>query len=267
MTLFDGISFGVAVVSAGAVVTVVARKFRILRAIDVKAITEDRHERLKGDLIAKRLSRKFVDVWKTVVTTTDPARRGAQKLYHAAVTKVETLEREYRVRSHLRGSPNNPQSIARVVALLEEAQQLLKDGEAEKAEQKFIEVISLHPTSAQAFQGLGEIYLAHKDYQHAKESLRHAIKLAPLATVNYLDLAELYQRTGQPAKAAEQCQKAVALEPNDPKNLDALITACIMSGDHPHASATLKQLEAVNPENQKLAELRESVAALKKTSS
>jgi len=238
------------------------RKALFLRTIDVNAIPQDRAALVKNDLFATRLSRKFIVVSRWVTTRSQPARQKIQERYGALVEKVETLEREYRVRAMLKRSSVDPQTTARIQAILDEANQLLKDEELEKAEQKYIEVISLQPTEGEAFQGLGEVYMAKKDYTHAKESLKHANKLSPRSTAILLDLADVYQLTGHQQKALEECRKSVALEPNDPKSLHALFVASIAVGNKQLAKSTLTQLAAINPDNQKLSEYREQLSGM-----
>ena len=179
-----------------------------------------------------------------------------------AVSKVEQMEHEYRRRSRASRPLAKLEEDTRVPALLEEATTLRKAGEYEKAEQKHIEAISMAPQSIEAFQSLGELYLEQKEYEHAKESLQYALKLSPKNTAILLDLAGIHTTIGDHAAALSRCQQAVTIEPNDPKNLHALLQASIVMQERDLAERTLKQLEAANPENQKLPELKEMVSAL-----
>lgn len=259
---FDFLTLGVFFITLLVIGIISGRKAMFLRTIDVSAIPRDRTAFVKSDLLANRLARKFVVASRWVTTHMQPVRQTVLGRYGKLVEKVETLEREYRVRAMLKRSTIDPQTTVRIQAILDEANQLLKDGELEKAEQKYIEVISLQPAAGEAFQGLGEVYMAKKDYQHAKESLKHAVKLSPRSTAIFLDLAELYHVTGLDHKALEECRKAVALEPNDPKSLHALFVTSIAVGNKQLAKSTLAQLASANPDNQKLSEYREQISSM-----
>lgn len=260
--IVDEITLGIFLAALIVLGVVSFRKLSFLRTIDANAIPKDRAALVKKDLIANRLSRKFVTVSRWATVHAQPTGRYVQKQFQRLVKRVDTLEREYRVRAMLKRSNPDPQTTVRAEALLTEADALMKTEEFEKAEHKYIEVISLQPQQAAAFQGLGEVYLQKKDYDHAKESLLHAVRLMPRSAAVYLDLAEVYRLSGHPQKALEQCRKAVALEPNDPKNLHALLTVGIIVGDKQLAQSTLAQLEAANPDNQKLSEYKEQVSAM-----
>lgn len=239
------------------------RKTSLLRRLDANAVRAMMDDRVKSDLIAKRLSRKLTTLTRRATGAAAPLWQKAQERYAKFLARVETMEREYRVRAiqQTSGTPN--ESLARVLSLLEEAQQCVKAGELEKAEQMYIQVISLHPKNTEAFHGLGKLYREKGDVVHAKESLRHAMKLSPGTAALSLDLAQVYEETGQTAKALEQYQRAARIEPNDPKTLDALLDASLRLNKKDLAATTLKKLEVANPENQKIQEFRERLATLR----
>ncbi|MFH1171651.1 MAG: tetratricopeptide repeat protein [bacterium] len=260
--MLDVLVLGLLILSFAVLVSIVVRKLIFLRTIDPDAAPHDRVAAMKGDLIANRLYRKLTTFSHQVSAYTQPVKLGAKKQFHRLRNRVEQLEREYRVRETLRQDHPEPEAQVRVQALLNEADHFVKEGTLDRAEQAYIEIVSLQPRTPEAFQGLGEIYLQKKDYAHAAESLEHATRLAPRMTAIYIDLARMYQETGFLQKALAQCQKAVEIEPNDPKSLDALLEVSIALGKKQLATETLTQLEMANPDNQKLSEFRERIAAI-----
>jgi tetratricopeptide (TPR) repeat protein len=260
--IIDALAWAGLVLSFGMLTVLAVRKIPLLRAIDVETIAKERHARVKKDLIAQRLRRKILFGMSWMQDQTKPLLEQAQEGLKRLVEKVENMEREYRHRSHASRPLAKLEEDTRIPALLEEAATLRKAEEYEKAEQKYIEAISMAPQSIEAFQGLGELYLEQKEYEHAKESLQYALKLSPKNTALLLDLADIHTALSDHAAALSCCQQAVAIEPNDPKTLHALLQASIVMQERDLAERTLQQLEAANPENQKLAELRELVAAL-----
>jgi tetratricopeptide (TPR) repeat protein len=252
----------VLLVSVCVLVVLGSRKISALRRIDVGAIHRDRETRIKGDIIASRLYRKFLRFGRGVTPFFQRVTHVGKKRYQRLVERIESLEREYRIRAARQQGENGQDAHASVTRLLEEANLLLKENEPKKAEQRFIEIIGLDPKSVDAFQGLGEAYIAQKEYPHARESFAHAIKIGGQSATLFLDLADVSRLTGDPLKAFEYCTQAVVREPNDPKSLDALLEASIALGKKDVALSTLKHLEAANPENQKLSEFRDRIEAL-----
>lgn len=260
--MIDTIALGGLFASLGTLIVIGVRKIPLLRAIDLETIAKERHARVKKDLIAQRLRRRILFGIDWIQGQSKPYFAKTQEALRRFVAKVEQMEQEYRRRSHASRPLTQLEEDTRVPALLEEALALRKAGEYEKAEQKYIETISMAPQSVEAFQSLGELYLEQKEYDHAKESLYYAFKLSPKNAAILLGLADINAAIGDHAAALSCCQQAVAVEPNDPKTLHALLQASIAMQERNLAERTLQQLEAANPENQKLPELKEMISAL-----
>lgn len=262
----DLISLIALLASLATIGTIVVRKFPELRALKVASLPQERHAQVKKELIAQRLRRKLLVAFRWTSVHTQPFRQELTRRVQAFVRRVETLEREYRTKAQALQTTTSEDALLRVTAILDEAEALQKEGKTEQAEHKYIEAIALAPSHAAAFRGLGELYLAQKDYEHAEESLRYALKLTPDDAHLLLDLADVYRATGDTAAVLRCCQGAVALGPNNPKSLDALLAASIAMHERDLAQRTFDQLVAVNPENQKLEELRQQIEALPSSS-
>ncbi len=63
-------------------------------------------------------------------------------------------------------------------------------------------------------------------------------------------------------QAVEYFEKALALEPKNPKYLDALLNISIIRKDKVRAGQILNVLKEVNPENNKISEWREQIERL-----
>jgi tetratricopeptide (TPR) repeat protein len=177
--------------------------------------------------------------------------------------------------------------------LLAECKDLKAKEDYQEAEKKCIEAISLDPKNKEAYYNLGEIYTALKDYEHAKEIYNFLIKLNAQDDIAYsglgniaaalgnfqeakddyihsiilnsktashhLDLCETYMALGDQINALKSCQEAVKLEPKNPRNLDALLKISIQTKNKSLAVRTFDKLKKVNPENQKLDELKKEI--------
>ncbi len=177
--------------------------------------------------------------------------------------------------------------------LLGDASAALGRGDLEGAEKKYIGVIRLDAKNKEAYRGLGDVYVKQGHANEAKETYAFLtqldpaddavlLKLSALAedegnledAVDYLQravllndnvsnrfakLAELLSALGQYPTALEAAIQAADLEPQNPKYLDLLAELAILSGDKEVAREAAASLRMVNPENHRLAVLKDTI--------
>ena len=78
----------------------------------------------------------------------------------------------------------------------------------------------------------------------------------------YLQLAGIYCNLENYQQAFLIAEQAGLIEPNNPRVLDFLIKISIIVQDKEAALRAYKQLKEVNPENQKLSEIKEKISQL-----
>ena len=78
----------------------------------------------------------------------------------------------------------------------------------------------------------------------------------------YHSLSGIYRHEEQYDKAATNLDKALKIEPANPKYLDALLDICIMKKDKIRAQEVFFKLKEVNPENKKLAVWEKEIATI-----
>lgn len=292
MTL-DYIALGVVVVSIGGILMILARKFPVLASIDTQRIPRHRNLETKADLIESRLYRKFMVYAQRLAQRIRPIFAWLEASRQRLRTWIRELEHRYQVpTAHLSdvGKAERSQQITR---LLEEGGELAKNEEYAESEKKYIEVISLDPKNVDAYKGLGELYYMMKDFEHAREVFQHALVLntkddamhARLGNIaaqlghfeeaqseylesvalnsqiadHHIDLGETYVQMHKPLEAFQSFSQAVKIEPNNPRNLDALIEQAIVLKKKDVAIQALRTLSDVNPENQKLKDFQERI--------
>lgn len=144
---------------------------------------------------------------------------------------------------------------------------------------------------------MAETYFKIKDFEHAKEIYGYLIKmnaqdsskeedqkevslkvginekekdysqstsLSNQVARHQVDLGGVFMATEEYEKALGCFQEAVKLEPNNPRNLDALIEVAIKLGDEELANEYYNKLKEVNPENEKLKDIIKEIRTLKK---
>jgi len=136
-----------------------------------------------------------------------------------------------------------------------ELRQLVKDGQALAAEKKYDEAIA-------AFQGvlarnvaapeevhfrIGQLQAEKKDWPAAEASYLKALEIKPGHAGATLELANVYQSSGQKEKAAEQMAKAQASGAGDANVQYSTGILHINAGRQDEAAAAFKKAIAIDP--------------------
>lgn len=297
MSPFDLIPLLIIIGSLTVIAVVIIRKFPNLAALNVEEIPQLVQARKKEQLLKERLARIFHGKGKKIAEWMVPVlkiwargqtafRRTFQRTYDAYCEYKEKLERE--ARKHLR-----PRDLK---AILAEADAAVKADKLDEAEKKFIEVIKADPKNLEAYRGLGKLYMEMEKYPEARETFLFLVKRKPsdgrawnrlgmiamtegkfedareyfdkavraddMIAVRHFDLGRAHKALGQESEAIEAFKEAVALEPGNPRFLDALVESAIMVGDKATAQSTLVKLIEANPENQKIAEFERRITEM-----
>lgn len=280
------------------IVVIIGRKFPTLASVNTVATSGAMAER-KHNLIEERLRRKVVSFWGRVTERAAPVTVATGKVWSAAHKKLVDLEHEYKVRSLpvFLSRRQRHKVDHEISATLDQARALMDDKEYPAAEEKIMQAVRLEPRSVPAFELLGELYMTTKEHGHAKEvyqyllkltgdsdaiyehlskadlaaghleeareELSHAIDLNRTVATYHVELAEVYTALNDPGKAFSSIQEATRLEPNNPKVLDQYVAISIAAEKKQFAEDAVARIEAVNPENSKIASWREQIAAIK----
>jgi tetratricopeptide (TPR) repeat protein len=293
MTMIIFISLATLAVIVAAVI--VLRKFPIVANLDLQNLTEEKESRKKRELIDKRLLERGREAGVTLRRRLVPLNKLweiIQTKFRRQVARVEKLlHYEELIKSRQKAKQTTLEERNKEVSdLLAQARACATDGNYDKAEEFYIAVIKIDKKSADAYHGLADAYFAKGAIEEAVQTYDFLtrflpnddallIKLSELAeerdkieeAINYLErataindaissrfsrLADLYGRVGQPELALEAIRQAVELEPRNPKYLDLLIENAILCADKKMAEKAYEDFRLVNPENQKLLELR-----------
>jgi Tfp pilus assembly protein PilF len=154
------------------------------------------------------------------------------------------------------------------------AREFFKKDDKLAAEEKLVEIISLDQKNLDAFFQLGDLYANQKKWPEARQTYAYALKLtrqpdavaASLHNITpqkiHFSLSSLEKEVGDLDAALENIREALELEPNNPRYLDLILDLSIIRKDKNLAREYWEKLAAVNPENNKLAEWKESIRSL-----
>ena len=267
-----------------AIIIVVVRKFSVLANLDVDTIQEERESKFKEQIIGNRLKRNFFKYYSRLARLFAPAGRQVVKFFKWMYQKLlEFKESDKDAGSSAVDIKETSEQ------LLTEAEELVKQGDTEKAEDKYIEIIALDSKSIKTFRNLGRLYYEKKNYGEARQTMEHAAKLleaelidavgreagtegvndsqrdeeysAHLAAI-YYDLVLVEQAMENYKEAIKTANKALKIEPNNPRYLDIKFEISIIDKDKANALDAYDKLKEVNPENQKLPDFKREISEL-----
>ena len=266
------------------VIIIVARKFSVLANLDVDSIQSEREAKFKEQIVSNRLKRNYFRYFAKLKQFSKPIGQAMGGFFQNLYKKLVEYKEDYHEQKQTETVNENIHE-----KLFSEIDELIEKDEPEKIEAKYIKIISLDSKSIKAFRGLGKLYFERKDFNEAKQTIEHAIRLlendynayesvenenldeeerAKKDSISrnlsgaYFDLTFVYKQQENYAEAIASVDKALAIEANNPRFLDTKLEISIINKDKNLAMETFEKLKAVNPENQKLEELAKQIDEL-----
>jgi len=279
-------------VCVAAIAVIVIGKFPQLTLIDAEALPQERETRKKKDIIHERVGRLTSQGWKKFAALVSPWLWRLRAAFRRAYSRVLALDRHFQAKKPAVPVPTT--GIRETVArLLHDAEDALRQGETDQAEDKYVEAIKLDPKNVRAYRGLGDLLLETKDYSKARDTFAYLVKMSvrscclahkgrscgefdikelmpcPAAPAvqgeiakNYFSLGVACRALGDLPAARAALEGAVAHEAANPKHLDLLLETCILEGDKDRSLEVFERLKTANPENQKLGSLLDKISAM-----
>ncbi len=152
----------------------------------------------------------------------------------------------------------DPKDRIALLQLIQQAQALEAEGRLAEAEKACLEVLEQLPDSPEAYVNLALVQAKQNAFDRAVAALNQGIDRLPGSEALIVRLGHTYLVSGQPFKALEEMDKALAL---NPRNVDALtVRAGILdaAGRKDEAREAYEQALQVEPESR---HLRMSLAA------
>jgi len=248
---------------------VIIKKLSQLKTINVESISQEKVARVKNQIILERLIRKFTDFKNLNRSLLGPVKDSVVNFFKDFYHKIIELEKNITDRTRPLKSVEVKQEAQ---TKINEGSQLFSQGLLDESENKYIEAINMEPRNADAYIGLSCVYVGKRDYKKARETSRYALKLLSKIGKNeengnakhklacgYADLSDIYQLENKNELALTNMQRAVELEPNNPRFLDSLLKISIILRNKDLALKVYSSLKAADPENKKLPEIKEEI--------
>ena len=272
------------------IITIIAiKKFPALANLDALNIPAEKEARFKEQIVSNRLKRIVLKWNSKIVRFLRPIPQSFNDFFKWIYAKLHDMRENYKGETYI----SSEELDVKINGLIEEAEELKRQDDLINAEKKLIEIIGLDSKNIKAFKLLARLYYERKDYEEAKQTFEHIIKLKEddedvydglahiaqeggnldLAKEDYMkalkinsrrgetfyNLSLVYEETKSFDEAIENMKKALKIEPNNPRYLDTMLRISIIKKDKILALNTYEKLNKVNPENQKLPEFKAQI--------
>ncbi len=249
-------------VCLGVVTIIVIRKFSVLANLDIDNIPAEKEARVKEQIISNRLKRNIIK-WTSKLTNLLRFVFEKLNIFGKWVYKKLIDIKDHYKHEELERKPEKKEET--VEELLVDVEELIKNEEKEEVEERLIKIIGLDSKNIKAFKMLANIYFEGGQHEEAKQTYEHILKLMR-ETENqkgeagiYFDIALIEKDRDNIGEAIVNFNKALEIEPNNPRYLDTLLETSIINKDKINATVAFEKLSEVNPENQKLKDFKEQI--------
>lgn len=275
----------VALVCLAGIGAVILRKFPQLTMIDIDSMPKERDAKKKKQIAEEKVHRAMSSFGQRVIDVSEVVFTWLRGRFRIAYARLREIER-----SMTPQLPISKDDISkRLPQLQAEAEVFMKEGNHVEAEKRLIEILRIDRKDADAYWGLGSILAATKRNAEAAEIFSYLAKLlrrragcthddAGIASSDrpcpapadihtdlgavFVDLGIVRKNAGDLPAAKAAFESSVAFGGDNPRHLDLLLEACILTGDKPRARRVFERLSQANPENQKLSTFEERITAL-----
>jgi tetratricopeptide (TPR) repeat protein len=258
-------------ISLSIIIVISVRKFSVLSNLDVDNIPAEKEARFKERIISNRIKRNTVKWWSKFSRLVAPLFVWLGDFLKDYYYKLHELKKEYQPEVKL--STDEKESL--IGKTLADVEELYRQEDYEAAEKSLIDIISQDPTNLKAFKKLADIYLEENNFEEAKQTYEHILKLLETKDLVadeiekdrqtaqiYFNLAEVESEQARYDQAITYAKQALKIEPNNPRYLDTMLEISIIKKDKIQALDAYEKLRKSNPENEKLDILREQIDEL-----
>lgn len=253
------------VASIAGIVYILLKKFPNIANINIETIAKEKESKVINRIMTDRLSRKVADSKKVAKEISQPILDVLGQGFNNFYQKITELEKKNIKNQPLKQIDIN-QNVKDKISTIKG---LLADADFTKAEDLAIEVIEMDDKNLDAYESLVQACIETKEYKKARETCRYLAKLLGKDDDNhrlancYADLGTIYELENKISLAMKNFQKAVELEPNNPRFLDLLLKISIILKNKPLAQEVFESLKKADPDNGKLTELKEEINGIK----
>ncbi len=252
--------FLIAFLAAGIAVVLVVRRWKDIALLDPNSLKEEQERQRREALILRRFERMRSEKVR-------PLKRLGREIGQVIDRSYQRLQEHVQAMEALYKTAKQPFSVTpltgeRIKELLTEARALARDLKWSEAERRYLEALTLDPRHADAYRGLGQMYIKQKSYVQAKETFEFLLKMKKADDATYAGLAEIVESEGRLDEAAALRVKAVQLSPRQPHRHAELAEFWLRHEDAKKALGAAEQAVELEPTSARYLELSLEAAIL-----
>lgn len=242
------------------------RHFPALAVLDADNIPEEKERRIKEKIIKDRMRRKF----RFLDNFFNKISKVLNKVSYIFWSKLENW-RDRKKEERMEKSLSDVSIEDKIKMIFAMAEDFINQENWVEAEKKLIEIISLDDKNFLAFSELGKVYQTQEKWQEAKQTLLYTVKLAELfpdkvnvndfSNLNY-SLALINKELDDVPAAMLSLDKALEIDPNNPRYLDLMLNLCIIKKDKNLATLFLDKIKKSNPQNNNISDWEKEIDIL-----
>ncbi|MEK9165509.1 MAG: hypothetical protein AAB525_01460 [Patescibacteria group bacterium] len=249
-------AFSIIIISLSIIIFIIYKKIPLLKHLDVEEFNKEKNK--KNSLLEERLKRNFNKIKDKMRLKNLRGINFTASRFNNHIKKLYSTVKKYKQDLILKSKVPEIKKDK-----LNQAQDLFRQGHLKEAEDVLIEIIKDDPKSLDGYRLLAEVYFESKIFVHAEATFEHIVKLAErlkqLRACDYLELASSKLKLDKLGEALQSAQKALKLEPLNPKILHFMLTTCIMCKQKDLAWRYYRKLKEINGEGEGLDELLEEL--------
>lgn len=296
--MYNIIPIIIIIISIAVIIYIIVRKLPFLANFEVDKMPTEIESETKTKIVEQRLERKARSALGKISPVVSKISQFGQEKFKKVYENLKNLENQYKKKpkkQEIATQQEYEDYEKKLDEMLKSAEDLIEQEKYEEAEKRYIEIIGIDPKSTEAFRGLGNLYLLMKNYDDAKQTFEHILKINEMddwayarlskvaqeqgdlskakdnikksleiknTAIHYFELAEVNNKLEEYDEALNNLQQALDIEPNNPKYLDLFITIAIKSKHKKSAANALEHLKEINPDNQKIEEFEAEIKEL-----
>lgn len=234
-----------------------------LHNLDIGAYEESKKRvETKSTILEERLKRKLFSHIVTTWNVVKPHIKIVGGLVKKGYTWIVAKEREYRSALEERKFKKTETVEEKEAVIEEKLEQVEEVIDVKEREHQLLEIISLDPKNAHAYEELAALYVDEKQYNDARDVYEFLVTLIPDDIDCYLDFSDVLYALESYQEAFDVLTTAHKRAPKNPKVIDRMTDIAILLKDKFQAKQSLRALQTVNPDNKKIAEFEQRITAL-----
>ncbi|MBU2566389.1 hypothetical protein KKG46_02415, partial [Patescibacteria group bacterium] len=243
-----------AILGIAVAVVIVFRHWAEIRLLDPDSIKEEKEKQRRVEMVQQRFNRLQANKIAPIRYFYNRFVLKAKTTFHQAYIKLIKLNRFYE-QAKKPFAHVAPTMQERIKVLLDEARSLARDLKWGDAEKRYLEVLRMDNRNADAYKGIGLIYLKQKLVPQAKETFDYLVKVKKADDIVYAALADIAQLE-EDAESEEAFRiKAIEARPRLANRYAELAKFYLDAEDYAKAWPAVKRATDLDPKSSKYQEL------------